>query len=379
MDLPSPTSLADLRADGALTQSDVDATWTSTMGTVTGVEFTAGTARIHRRAGTRDLPATEVARILDGRWEWTQRHDLDIPELHSPQPASDALIGAARTLNGNVPVLLAPFADGTHVIAVDFRPEPGPIRSALTSGLAGLDPRLDARRALLAFAAARGLGVRSDERSFGFADGTTVTFDGEVPAHVSGGMTLNEVRADAHYFATEHQLLLAGLFPRLSLRLDIGRGRALLDSRLEVTALIIATVTGDTWTWAWADPHLPPSPAANLRRFGVDNGIIDLVRPRLPRERAQRLGLVDAAKPILGMWTHAFTALNAETTGVVLLDAPGLHLPGPEAPTTRAAVSATLQAPLDPALDAGRARAAYARRRGITGELPGTRPDHGRG
>jgi hypothetical protein len=379
MDLPSPTSLADLRTDGALLQTDVDATWHSTMGTVTGVEFTGDTARVHRRAGTRDLPATEVARIVDGRWEWSRRYDLDIPELHSPQPASDELIDAARTLHGNVPVLLAPSADGTRVFAVDFRPVPGPVRSALTLGLAGIDPLFDARRALLAFAAARGLGVRTDAGNVSFSDGTTVTFDGDLPVDVSGGMTLDDVRADAHYFAAEHQLLLAGTFPGLQLRLDIGRGRALLSDRLEATALPVATVTGDLWTWAWADPNLPPSPEANLRRFGMDNGIIDFVRPRIPQERAQRLGLVDAVKPILGLWTHAFTALNQETTGVVLLDAPALRLPGPDAPTTRAAVAATLQAPLDPALDQVRARSAYAQRRGITGELPGTPPVRGRG
>lgn len=244
MDLPSPTSLADLRTDGALLQTDVDATWHSTMGTVTGVEFTGDTARVHRRAGTRDLPATEVARIVDGRWEWSRRYDLDIPELHSPQPASDELIDAARTLHGNVPVLLAPSADGTRVFAVDFRPVPGPVRSALTLGLAGIDPLFDARRALLAFAAARGLGVRTDAGNVSFSDGTTVTFDGDLPVDVSGGMTLDDVRADAHYFAAEHQLLLAGTFPGLQLRLDIGRGRALLSDRLEATALPVATVTG---------------------------------------------------------------------------------------------------------------------------------------
>lgn len=377
MDLPSPTSLLDLRADGALIQADVDATWTSVMGTVTGVEFTGATVRIHGRAGTKDLPASEVARIVDGRWEWIQHHDVDVPELHSPQPASDELIRAARTLNGNVPVLLAPFADGTHVLAVDFRPAPGPIRSALTLGLAELDPLLDTRRALLSFAAARGLGVRSDAASFGFSDGTTVIFDGDLPVDVSGGMNLNDVRADAHFFAVEHQLLLTGAFPDLDIRLDIARGRALLSNQLEVTALVIATVADDTWTWAWADQNLPPTPASNLRRFGLDNGIIDFVRPQLPLARARRLGLTDATKPVLGMWAHAFTPLNPETTGVLLLDAPELHLPGPEAPTTRAAVEATLQAPLDPALDQERARASYAQRRGITGELPGTRSDHG--
>lgn len=360
MNLPIPTSLTDLRTDGAIAQADIDTAWVREVGTA-GVEFTGDMARV----GARDLPATEVARIAGGRWEWCRRYELEIPELHSPQPASDELLSAARTLHGNVPVLLAPSTGGAQVLAVGFRPEPGPIRNVLTLGLAGLDPLLDVRRALLSFAAARGLGVRSSPESFGFSDGTQVVFEGDLPVAVSGGMDLADVRADAHFFATEHQLLLNGTFPDLRVNLDIAQGRALLNEQIEAVALIIATVTADTWTWAWADPHLPPGPAENLRRFGVDNGIIDLVRPRLPLDRARQLGLVDAVKPVLGIWTHAFVPLNEETTAVVLLDAPALRLPGPDAPTTPAAVQATLQAPLAADLDPQRARASYARLRGV--------------
>lgn len=360
MDLPVPTSLTDLRTDGALAQADIDAAWAREVGPV-GVEFTGGTARV----GALDLPTTEVARITDGRWEWSRHHELDIPELHSPQPASDELLSAARTLHGNVPVLLAPSAGGAQVLAVGFRPEPGPIRSVLTLGLAGLDPLLDVRRALLSFAATCGLGVRSSAASFDFSDGTKVLFDGDLPVAVSGGMSLADVRADAHYFAAEHQLLLDGTLPGLRVDLDIPRGRALLNGQVEAAALIVATVTADTWTWAWADTNLPPGPAVNLRRFGIDNGIIDLVRPRLPLERARQLGLADAVKPVLGIWTHIFVPLNEETTGVVLLDAPALRLPGPAAPTTPAAVQASLQAPLAADLDPQRARASYARLRGV--------------
>ncbi|RSZ65646.1 hypothetical protein EAH68_02550 [Corynebacterium hylobatis] len=360
MDLPAPTSLTDLRTDGALAQADIDAAWAREMGT-SGVEFTGDIARV----GARDLPATEVARITDGRWEWSRHHELDIPELHAPQPASDELLSAARTLHGNVPVLLAPSAGATRVLALGFRSEPGPIRSVLTLGLAGLDSRLDARRALLSYAATRGLGVRSSATSFDFSDGTKVLFDGDLPVVVSGGMDLAEVRADAHFFAAEHQLLFNGTLPDPRINLDIARGRALLNEQVEATALIVATVTADTWTWAWADPNLPPGPAENLRRFGIDNGILDMARPRLSLDRARLLGLTDAVKPVLGMWTHAFVPLNKETTGVVLLDAPALRLPGPDAPTTPAAVAATLQAPLATDLDQQRARASYARLRGV--------------
>lgn len=361
MDLPSPTSLAELIADGALLQADVDATWSATQGTVTGVEFTGDTVRVHSRAGARDLPAREVARIVDGEWTWSGEHDLDIPQLHGPQPASDDLLRAARTLHGNVPVLLAPFPDGVRAVAVEVPWVPGPVRSTLTLGLAQLSPLLDARRALLSFAAARGLGVRETADSLALSDGTTVTFDGDRPVDVSGDLSLREVRADAYFLSAEHQLLLHGVFPDPDVRLDIPGGRALVNGE-EMGALIVATVTGDTWTWGWADPHLPPSPAANLRRFGVDHGIIDLVRPRIPVDP----GLVDVVKPILGVWSHVLVPLTPGTEAVVLLSSQQLTLPGPEDPRTRRAVDMTLGTAVPAGVDRRRAREAYARHRGIT-------------
>lgn len=362
MQLPSPTSIDDLRADGALIQADVDATWSSVMGMVQGVEYTSDTARVHTRSGTHDFPATEVARILDGEWVWSLEHDLDIPQLHSPQPASDGLLRAARTLHGNVPVFLAPFPDGQRAMAVNFRPSPGPLRSALTLGLAQLPAELDARRSLLAFAAARGLGVRVTTDSFELSDGTAVTLRDGRPTAVSGDLQLADVQADAHYFSVEHQLLFDGRFPDPDIRLDIAGGRATINGHIHAGAIIAATITGDVWTWGWADPHLPDSPAANLRRFGIDHGILDLVRPRVP----MRAELVEVCKPILDVWTHALVPLNADTRAVVLLSAPELTLPGPQAPTTKQAVEVTLATAPGAGVDKQRARAAYAQRRGVT-------------
>lgn len=365
MDLPAPRSLADLLADGALLQADVDATWASTTGHITGVEFSGDTVRLHTRSGVRDFPGREVARIVDGQWTWTQDPELDIPELTQPQSASDDLLRAARTLHGNVPILLAPFPDGTRTVAVDFRPTPGSVRSALTLGLAGLAPGLDTRRALLSFAAARDLGLREEENRVEFADGTAVTLDGDRAVEVSGGLSLRDVRADAHHLAAEHQLLLHGKFPLARLDLDIAGGRGTLQSRqgsIPVRAVVVATVVGEQWTWAWADPHLPPSPAANLRRFGLDHGILDLVRPHVARQP----WLVDVTKPVLGIWTHTLVQLNPETTGVVLIDAPDLHLPGPDSATTQRAVEALLAEEVPAGVDKQRAREAYAQRRGIT-------------
>lgn len=365
MDLASPSSLNDLLADGALLQADVDATWAATQGTVTGVEFTGDVVRVHSRAGVRDLPGREVARIVDRQWTWSEEHELDIPELHGTQPAGDELLRAARTLHGNVPVLLAPFPDGLRAVAVDIPWVPGPVRSALTLGLAQLPPLLDARRALLSFAAARGLGVRADDTTFGFSDGTVVTFDGDRPVDVSedsgGSLRARDVLADAHFLSAEHQMLLHGRYPDADVRLDIPGGRARVDG-VDAAALIIATVTGETWTWAWADPYLPPSAAVNLQRFGFDHGILDLVRPHLPAAPE----LINLAKPVLDVWTHTLVPLNPETRAVVLLSAPQLALPGPEDPATRRAVEVVGQLEVPGGVDKKRARAAYAQRRGIS-------------
>ena len=366
MDLPSPTSLPELIADGFLIQSDVDATWASVMGTVTGIEYTPDTARVHTRSGVRDIPAREIARIDDDGWTWSQEHDLDIPELHGTHPADDDLLRAARTLHGNVPVHIASFPDGQRAMALDFRPTPGPLRSALSVGLAELPAGLDARRSLLACAASRGLGVRSSDEEFGFSDGTTVVFRDGRPSHLAGGLQMGDIVADAFYFSTEHQLLLDGRFPTPQVHVDVAAGRGIIDGRVPVGAVVIATVTDDTWTWAWADPHLPDSPAQTLRRFGIDHGILDLVRPRIPVHP----DLVHVAKPILDMWTHAVIDLNEQTRGVVLLAAPELALPGPQAPTTRQAVEVTLAVVPPAGVDKQRARAAYAQRRGVT--LPRT-------
>jgi len=365
MDLTAPTSLSDVIADGALVQAGVDEAWRREFGQVTGVEFSGDEVRVHRRdQAAVDLPGRQVAVIRGGEWTWEPAWPgvPDIAELHGSHPADDRLVAAARTLHGNVPVLLAPSGDVTRVIAVGFRPSAGPVRESLIAGLAGISPEVDLERALLGFAASRGLGIRREGDAVSFSDGTALTLvDGRV-THVSGGLSLAQVRADARYLSFEHQLLLVGRFPDAIVRVNIGRGTAMVADRVQATAVIIATITGDSWTWAWADPHLPPTAAANLRRFGLDQGIPELFRPSVPVDRARHLALEEVAKPVLGIWTHAVTRLNDTTSAVVLLDAPELHLPAP----TEETVAATLQAPLDPALDRDRALAAYRSRRGIT-------------
>ena len=63
----------------------------------------------------------------------------------------------------------------------------------------------------------------------------------------------------------------------------------------------------------------------------------------------------------LGIWTLAGTTLSDGRVGLVLLDAPELHLPKP----TPTATAATLEVSPPDWLDADRARAAYASFRGV--------------
>lgn len=377
MELPRPESLTDLITDGVIAQADVDVAVHTRFGIITGVEFTSDNTidttlgevpvevRLHRRSGSpMPVRGRMVAEIRDGIWIWlTPRAGVfDIPELHGPQQASDELLRAARTLYNNAPVFLAPSAAVTRVVVLEVELPLGPVREGLIQGLAQLDDRLDVTRALLAFAASRGLGVHHDGHVMRFSEGTVLTMNKGRVSEISGGLSLSDVRADARFFSYEHQLFFAGLYPRPDTRLDIGRGMALLNAEVEANAFIIATLTEDTWTWAWADSHLPPSAAINLRRFGLDHGIPQLFQPRLSRDEALRLNLEDVAKAILGVWTHTFIPLNKSTFAVVLLDAPSLRLPSP----TDAATTATLQAPLAPELDQARAEQAYRQRRGIS-------------
>lgn len=367
MVMTAPTSLADVVSDGALVQPNVDAAWRAQFGAFAdGVEFSGTQVRLHRHAGGPvDLEAIPVATISGGEWTWISPlgEELDVPELRGTVPASDQLIAAARTLHANSPVLLAPTPTETHVVAVRFATTLAPVLPALSLGLADMPEDTDVRRALRGFATAYDLDTDEADNEVTLSDGTRVTLvDGRVAA-ISGGMSLAEVRADAFYLAVEHQLLVEGRFPEgLRVEPTIAHSTALLNGSIPAQAIVVATVTDDVWTWGWADPNLPPTSAANLRRFGLDNGIPELFRPQMPAMEAHRLGLVDAVKPILGWWTHSIVRLTEHTVGIVLIDAPEVHLPAP----SDAAIAATLQTPLPEGLDAVRAEAAYRQRRGLS-------------
>lgn len=382
MQLSHPTSLAEVIADGAIVQADISASFAAAMGEITRVEFIHGEdstgateqaqVTVHRR-GQRParLPATIVARITGGEWTWVSERGtgFDIPELRDTHPATDALIAAARTLHGNAPLLLVPQPGGevTAVVIEESFPTAAP-RTALITGLAALPEAVDIQRALLGFAAARGLGIRETATGFVFSEGTEVKVENGRVTDIPGGMSLAEVRADAAYFSAEHQLLLEGVFPEHHITIDPAQASAHLkgENSLQVDATIIATIRDGIWRWSWAEDKLRHAPiaaaAANLHRFGMDQGIPEFYRSSLPLSQARAARLHVAAKPVLHRWTHVTAALDPQTTAVLLIDHAQLHLPAAGV----AAVEASLAADLSPELDRRRAVHAYARLRGLS-------------
>lgn len=393
MDLPSPATLSDVLADGAIAQADLDAALQEASGTVTGIEYSGPQptdpredapveVRVHfSGSGSVPMHGVRVAVIREGQWTWLTGRGVSfgVAELTGTWPAAEELLRAARTLVGNVPVWLAPHRDGSaSAVAVDAPPSVTSTRLALLNGLAALDESLDLERALVGFAAARRLGVARTASGVEYSDGTAVEIVAGRAVDVRGGTSLAEVRADAAYTSAEHQLLLEGLFPRAQLQPDLTTGSGWLaganGSGMTVRSELLGVIMGEEWVWAWADPQLagvsaagPASVSAQVRRFGRENAIPALLRPRTGLGQAREDGLVEAAKPIAGLWAHVTAPLTPTTTGVFLLDAPALRLPA----ATEAAVRAALGADVGQSVDPVRAAVSYARFRQLPHRVEG--------
>ncbi len=371
MPLPAPATLADVLADGLFVSAAQDLAFAQALGPVSSAEYNfaadrdgAGAPlpdvpvqlRIDAQTGVHDLEGTRLAVLRDGQWTWatSMTAGLTVPELSGTQPYSPKLLAAARTVVGGSPVLNAEQDDALAAVAVAFRGNGVPLSEAIAAGLAQSTPATDERRALGAYAQATGQQIPAPR-----FDGTRLTGWGSSLTHA-------DVRADAHYLAAEHQFFVDARFPHAQVTPRLLEGRATVSAgghAFEAVAPVLATITDDTWTWAWADEELAPPArraAANVRRFGADHGIADFLRPHLPAARAFALGLAQAAMPILQLWTLVPVALSPTTTGLFLLDAPQLRLPD----ATVATHSAILAVPLPDGLDAVRAQAAYRAARG---------------
>ena len=131
---------------------------------------------------------------------------------------------------------------------------------------------------------------------------------------ITPGLAAARVLEDAFYLSTENQMFFQGSFPDATVELDVDKATATVSysgGQLTANAVLIATISDEEFTWAWADPQLKDTAAArlagNLARFGIDEAVPELVRPHLPLELARGHQLPHLALPILGIWTLAGT------------------------------------------------------------------------
>ncbi|MEJ5927551.1 DUF6882 domain-containing protein [Corynebacterium sp. H128] len=365
--LESPTSLADIAVDGAVKQALIDAQFSALLGPVTATEVAQvselGFEVRYAASGRSDMtfPALKVAELAADGWLWTSprmqaaAEAFGIPELWGQQPAEHpSFVRAARTLHDGAPVQRAPLPDGREVILA-LEPQLPAVPPADAFLFAAGLPATTAARAITAYA------VTSH------ADVSSLLLDMEIPYDLLGGMLLDDIRADAAYLSIENQLLFDALVPHQPGNLHFPNNTAEFTTPrgpLTATASVVATVTGGTWTWAWADTRLPLSAlgaANNVRAFGFANRIPALCTASLPVERAQAWGLESVVKPILGVWTHSFIPLTADTYAVALISHPAVQLPPPTPEAVRAVLDTTLPA----RIAKERALAAYAHARGL--------------
>lgn len=322
-----------------------------------------------------DFRGVRLAVIAASTWHWTTaatEHFADLPQSGTASTDVDRMVAYASLIVGNMPVLRAQQGKNVAIVAVEFHPYLD-FRQTLLGGLQHSSADTDEKEPALALARYLDMDSTEEEPYVHFSDGTTVHF--EQASHgvhkVSGitpGLAAARVSEDAFYLSAENQMYFQGNFPDATVELDVDKATATVFYRggqIAASAVLIATISAEEFTWAWADPELKNTAAArlagNLARFGVDEVVPELVRPHLPLQLARGRQLPHLALPILGIWTLAGTTLADDRVGLVLLDAPQLHLPEP----TPAATEATLEVTPPAWIDADRARAAYGSFRGV--------------
>lgn len=337
--LSSPTSVSEVAQDGLIRRRWVDSQLAElfrdiTASEVSHVEGDNFAVRHGRRRGPDvTFPATRVARVTEEGWEWTSSRmqeaaDLfGIAELWGTHPEQPEFEAAVRTLHDGAPVLRA--LDSILVVHI-----PVPAGNALL-GAAGIGGRpLDGYCTMN-----------------GVAD---VICRDDVLYDLPAGMLLDDIRADSHFLSAEHQLLFEELVPAQPGVL--GNGVATFQTPrgpLTARATVVATITADTWTW---NPGLTA-----VQHFGAENQLPALCTPTLPVELAQKWNLERVMKPVLGIWTHAFIPLSADSYALVYLQSPALQLP----PSSPDVVARVLQAPLPEELNRERALGFYCSARGL--------------
>ncbi|MCG7455079.1 DUF6882 domain-containing protein [Corynebacterium tuberculostearicum] len=390
MDKTAPISST--AQDARFIQAGVNAAFQDRIGEATDVEFnflgpSAGDSegsyatdqlvevRVSSAQHVADFRGVRLAVIAAGTWHWTTaatEHFADLPQSGTVPADIDQMVAYASLIVGNMPVLRTQQGEHVAIVAVDFHPYLD-FRQTLLRGLQHSNADMDEKRPALALARYLGMESTAEEPYLHFSDGTTVRFEQASPevhkiSGITPGLAAARVLEDAFYLSTESQMFFQGSFPDATVDLDVDKATATVsyrDGQMTANAVLIATISDEEFTWAWADPQLKDTAAArlagNLARFGIDEAVPELVRPHLPLELARGHQLPHLALPILGIWTLAGTMLADARVGLVLLDAPQLHLPEP----TPAATEATLAVPPPAWINADRARAAYGSFRGV--------------
>ncbi|MDK4258122.1 DUF6882 domain-containing protein [Corynebacterium propinquum] len=338
--LSAPRTVTDIATDGFLAQADCLALFRTRFGEITHVQLTIASDR--RPAGHRgrntaqdsladdwdrpvtvsftstnskqrvELSGTWAATIVDDQWYWQTNAVVDfatdISELdpQQVQTASDQLLAAARTLFRNIPAVLVPLTGTSRsdepqcfavVMLVDFA-KAAPVPRALTHGLAQLPEGYDTVRALQGFAVVRNLEfhtnadfaevirIGSGDKQIVVTVRDSVAIDVSTsPAGVQAILqpTIDKLVSQGQQRIQEYSDEFTAPTPTTS-GVSEPAGAAVVEG-----GWALATVKNETWTWAWADPNLAGTPGAQESRkvldFGINNGVLDFVRPHLSLRR----------------------------------------------------------------------------------------------
>ncbi|MDK8504109.1 DUF6882 domain-containing protein [Corynebacterium accolens] len=392
--MDTSNSLAQATRDACFIQAGLDAAFRARLGDTTDVEFNFLTPstdaegrlshnqpveiRCSSSSDVKDFRGTRIAvidRAGSPAWRWAMQAEADLPQ-GGDDPAK--FIPLARLLAGNAPVLRARQGDHEAIIAVDFHPRLD-FPTSIAAGLRRSSPDTDERRAVHELAHHLGITVAESaadaatETAEHYSEGTTLHFSSALGAPqitaIEPGMKDTRIIEDAFYYGMEHQLYFQGNFPESTVHLNADEATAEIrysGGKSEAMAVLIATISEEQFLWAWADPAVKDTAAAqaaaNLYRFGIDHQVPALIRPALPLDYARARQVPQLALPILGMWTLVGTTLADGRVGLVLLDSEALHLPQP----TSAATEATLAATPPREINEAQARSAYASFRGIS-------------
>lgn len=403
-----PETLTDVCSDGLFLAAAHDLHWRHRFGTLYRVEYNfhvysahgitgaspdiAVDVRLHTDTGIHDVSGTRVAQIHpDSTWQWLTdaARDLEVPQLHgsvpsaAPAPEADnghpsvphgQLLAAARTLVGGAPVFIAPPTrtgrpEAVIALNLDFPRIAAPLGldDIIVAGLQRPADGLDESRAIAALQTMTGLQIAHRHVDGQLSWWGPAAVPGHPhPADASVRVDIPRLYTDAFYMAREVELLWEGRFDAgEEFELDLRSGLATCQTRTGVfssPAHLLATVTDETWTWAWADANLGGLPvqqrARALRDFGRAQHLAALLRPSLPAQQAGAMALAHAAMPVLRLWHLQEVELTPETSALVLLEQPAL-------PALREDVAAAVLAtPTPRGIGKQEAEVAYLRLRG---------------